>query len=89
MYLISATFPIISKRFYKIVFFNVGLQIEKIAMYTITFQFEQKGLSPITLENIESEQSLLEVALKNDIELLSNCVYIIFIFMAKYLGVTS
>lgn len=42
-------------------------------MYTITFKFEQKGLDDITLENIEPEQSILEVALKNDIELHHNC----------------
>jgi len=42
-------------------------------MYTITFKFEQKGLEPITLENIEPDQSILEVALKNDIELHHNC----------------
>lgn len=42
-------------------------------MYTITFKFEQKGLAPITLENIEANQSILEVALKNDIELHHNC----------------
>lgn len=42
-------------------------------MYSITFKFEQKGLEPITLTGIESDQSLLEVALKNDIELHHNC----------------
>jgi 2Fe-2S ferredoxin len=42
-------------------------------MYKITFRFEQKGLEPITLENIESGQSILEVALKNEIELHHNC----------------
>jgi 2Fe-2S ferredoxin len=42
-------------------------------MYKITFRFEQKGLEPITLENIESGQSVLEVALKNEIELHHNC----------------
>jgi len=42
-------------------------------MYTITFKFEQKGLQPITLNNITSDQSILEVALKNDIELHHNC----------------
>jgi len=42
-------------------------------MYTVTFKFEQKGLSPVTLNNIEPNQSLLEVALKNDIELHHNC----------------
>ncbi len=42
-------------------------------MYTITFKFEQKGLEPITLNNIEHDQSLLEIALKNDINLHHNC----------------
>ena len=42
-------------------------------MYTITFKFEQKGLEPIILNDIEADQSLLEVALKNDIELHHNC----------------
>lgn len=42
-------------------------------MYNITFKFEQKGLEPITLNNIEPDQSILEVALKNDIELHHNC----------------
>jgi len=42
-------------------------------MYNITFQFEQKDLSPVTLENIADGQSLLEVALSNDIELHHNC----------------
>ena len=43
------------------------------SMYNITFKFEQKGLEPITLNNIEADQSILEVALKNDIELHHNC----------------
>jgi 2Fe-2S ferredoxin len=42
-------------------------------MYTIKFNFEQKGLEPITLQNVEAGQSLLEVALNNDIELHHNC----------------
>ena len=42
-------------------------------MYTITYNFEQKGCSPITLDNIEEGQSLLEVALKHDIDLHHNC----------------
>lgn len=42
-------------------------------MYTIKFHFEQKGLSPVTLSNVDPDQSLLEVALKNDIELHHNC----------------
>ena len=37
-------------------------------MYTIKFKFEEKGKEPVTLSNIEPDQSLLEVALKNDIE---------------------
>lgn len=42
-------------------------------MYTIKFKFEQKGLEPITLNNVEAGQSLLEIALSNDIELHHNC----------------
>jgi len=49
------------------------LHSEICSMYTITFKFEQKGLEPITLNNIEPDQSILEVALKNDIDLHHNC----------------
>jgi ferredoxin, 2Fe-2S len=49
------------------------LHFEKRNMYNITFKFEQKGLEPITLTNIEGNQSILEVALKNDINLHHNC----------------
>ena len=42
-------------------------------MYTITYKFEQKGLEPVTLSNISPDQSLLEVALLNNIELHHNC----------------
>ena len=42
-------------------------------MYKIKFRFEEKGREPITLTNIEADQSLLEVALLNDIELHHNC----------------
>ena len=42
-------------------------------MYTIKFKFEQKGLEPITFTNVEDGQSLLELALKNDIDLHHNC----------------
>jgi 2Fe-2S ferredoxin len=42
-------------------------------MYDITFKFEQKGLEPITLSGIEADRSILEIALKNDIELHHNC----------------
>ena len=42
-------------------------------MYTITFNFEQKGVASRTLNDIEPDQSLLEIALKNEIELHHNC----------------
>ena len=42
-------------------------------MYTVKFNFEEKGVAPITLENVEAGQTLLEIALKNDIELHHNC----------------
>ncbi|MCY7422388.1 MAG: 2Fe-2S iron-sulfur cluster binding domain-containing protein [Chitinophagaceae bacterium] len=42
-------------------------------MYTITFRFEEKGKEPVTLTNIQDDQSILEVALKNDINLHHNC----------------
>ncbi len=42
-------------------------------MYTIKFKFEEKGREEITVTGIEADQSLLEVALKNNIELHHNC----------------
>lgn len=42
-------------------------------MYNITFKFEQKGVEPISISSVEDGQSILEVALKNDIELHHNC----------------
>ncbi|MBC7867069.1 MAG: 2Fe-2S iron-sulfur cluster binding domain-containing protein [Gloeobacteraceae cyanobacterium ES-bin-316] len=42
-------------------------------MYNIKFKFEQKGLEPIIISNVEAGQSILEVALKNDIDLHHNC----------------
>ena len=42
-------------------------------MHSITFKFEQKGLEPITISNIEKGDSILEVALKNNINLHHNC----------------
>lgn len=42
-------------------------------MYTIKFNFEEKGKEPVVLDNIEAGNSLLEVALMNDIELHHNC----------------
>ena len=49
------------------------MQPEQQYMYNITFQFEQKGLAPITIENASPEHSILEVALLNNIELHHNC----------------
>ena len=42
-------------------------------MYKVTFKFEQKGLQPVTVDNIAPDQSILEVALTHDIELHHNC----------------
>jgi 2Fe-2S ferredoxin len=42
-------------------------------MYNITFNFEQKGVDSVTIENVEPGQSILEVALLNNIELHHNC----------------
>ena len=42
-------------------------------MYSVTFKFEQKGLEPITIDNVEPDQSILEVALINNIDLHHNC----------------
>jgi len=42
-------------------------------MYTIRFTFEQASLEPRTLQGVKPGQSLLEVALLNNIELHHNC----------------
>ena len=42
-------------------------------MYTINIKFEEKGVAPVTLNNIDYGVSLLEVLLDNDIELHHNC----------------
>ena len=42
-------------------------------MYNITFTFEQKGLEPITIEGVSDGQSILELALLNEIDLHHNC----------------
>lgn len=42
-------------------------------MYSLKINFEQKGLEPIALNNIEPDQSLLEVLLDAGIELHHNC----------------
>jgi 2Fe-2S ferredoxin len=42
-------------------------------MYTIHFKFEEKGREPVTLKNIAAGDSILEIALENNIELHHNC----------------
>jgi ferredoxin, 2Fe-2S len=42
-------------------------------MYSITFTFEEKGREPRTISDLEPDQSILEVALKNDIDIHHNC----------------
>lgn len=42
-------------------------------MYTIRFRFEEKGLEPVTIEQCSPDDSILEVALKNNIQLHHNC----------------
>lgn len=42
-------------------------------MYNITFKFQQKGLEPITINNVPVGDSILETALKHDIDLHHNC----------------
>ncbi len=42
-------------------------------MYNIIFKFEQAGLEPVTISNVPAGDSILEAALKNDIELHHNC----------------
>jgi 2Fe-2S ferredoxin len=42
-------------------------------MYTLHFKFEEKGLEPVTLTNVEAGDSILEIALSNNIELHHNC----------------
>ncbi len=42
-------------------------------MYSITYKFEQKNLEPVTIDNLEPNQSILEVALKNDLDIHHNC----------------
>ncbi|MCC7401705.1 MAG: 2Fe-2S iron-sulfur cluster binding domain-containing protein [Chitinophagaceae bacterium] len=42
-------------------------------MYTVTFTFEQEGIAPVVLKDVEPGASLLELALENDISLHHNC----------------
>jgi 2Fe-2S ferredoxin len=42
-------------------------------MYTIQISFEEEGLMPISLTNVEGGQTLLEVAVNNNIPLQHQC----------------
>lgn len=42
-------------------------------MYTLRFNFEQKDLAPVTIEQCAPDDSILEIALKNNIQLHHNC----------------
>lgn len=42
-------------------------------MHTIQFNFEEKGLSPVIIVQCEEGDSILEVALKNNIRIHHNC----------------
>ena len=42
-------------------------------MYDVMFKFEQKGLEPLTIKDVESYRSVLEVVIKNNINLHYSC----------------
>ncbi len=42
-------------------------------MYNLHLKFEQKGLAPRIISNVNAGDSILEIALGNDIELHHNC----------------
>jgi ferredoxin, 2Fe-2S len=42
-------------------------------MYTVKFSYEQEGLATVAFEQVEPGQTLLEFALRKDIELHHNC----------------
>ena len=50
-----------------------SIQYLRFYMYTINFKFEQKGLEPVTIAECPVDDSILEVALKNNIHLHHNC----------------
>jgi 2Fe-2S ferredoxin len=52
---------------------QLHLQAKRKSMYNLKINFEQKGVAPITFEDLEPNQTLLEICLKNDIELHHNC----------------
>ena len=42
-------------------------------MYTINFKFEEKGKEEILIENCVEDDSILEIAIKNNIRIHHNC----------------
>ena len=52
---------------------QLHLQPKRESMYNLKINFEEKGAAPITIENLEPNQTLLEICLKHDIELHHNC----------------
>lgn len=42
-------------------------------MYNIKFKFEQKGIDSVDIANCSPDDSILEIALKNNIQLHHNC----------------
>jgi len=54
-------------------FLQLHLQPKRESMYNLKINFEEKGIAPMTIANLEPNQTLLEICLKNDIELHHNC----------------
>ena len=52
---------------------QLHLHPKRKSMYNLKINFEEKGIAPITIPNLEPNQTLLEICLKNDIELHHNC----------------
>lgn len=42
-------------------------------MYNLHFKFEEKGIEPVTIKNVPAGDSILEIALGNNIDLHHNC----------------
>ena len=55
------------------VFERLILRRQNKKMYSITFKFEQKGMNQVVINDVQPDQSILEVALTNNIELHHNC----------------
>ena len=54
-------------------FLQLHLQPKRESMYNLKINFEEKGVAPVTIANLEPNQTILEICLKNDIELHHNC----------------